>query len=221
MPTSHSYYSYLQIYNGGQGEKPHRGAFYIPKYGDTLSGISKSAYGFFTSTLSGVQWINRSAWNRSAAKQGAFKYRKTSISCKAKVVNPDNALTTQGYNDGAWLALCPPYPLFWIPETEGQMPEDLAPPDDPPGPPGMTIVIPPKKRGGSTTTRTKPPMTKTRTAPGPSSGSPYNQEQGTGPTMVSLASVGGPFPWWALLGIAAGVGVFAWLKSRKKKKKKR
>jgi hypothetical protein len=222
MPTPHNYYSYLLIYNGGSGEKPHSAAFYIPKYGDTLTGISKASYGFLTSTLGGVQRINRSQWNRSAAKQGAFKYRRNSTSCKSKIVDPDIALTTQGYSDGAWLALCPPYPLIWIPETDGQMPEDLAPPSEPPGPPGMTLVLPPKTRGDRAKTVRKPAPKKTREAPGPGPTSPYYQGQGTQPQRVELASMGGGIPWWIWLLLAAGaVGGYAWHRSRKKKRKKR
>lgn len=222
MPTPHSYYSYLLIYDGGAGEKPQSAAFYIPKFGDTLSGIAKSAYGMFTPVLTGVQRINRSMWNIQAAESGAFNYRQNSTSCKSKVVDPNKALTTQGYNDGGWLALCPTYPLIWIPETDGQMPEHLAPPDDPPAPPGMTLKIP-ASRGKPATSRTKPSAPKTRKAPGPGPTSPYYQGQGTGGGVkggMSLASVGGGIPWWIWLLLAgAGVGAYAWSKRKKSKKR--
>jgi len=217
MPSPHSYYSYLKIYNGSVGESPRKGAFYIPKHGEALTRIAKQAYGFVTSTLAGVQMINRSAWNRNAAKQGAFKYRVTSTSCKSKMANPDNALTTQGYNKGAWLALCPPYPLFWIPAKAGQMPEDLAPPDAPPGPPGATFKAPPKSRGGRVTTKKRAGVKTTRQSPGPGTQSPYYQGQGTsGSRKTALAGVGSP---WMLLALALlAAGGYVWYRRRNKKK---
>lgn len=226
MPTPHSFYSYLKIYDGGVGERPTSGAFYVPKYGDTLSKISSKAYGMAVSTLTGVHWINRSLWNRKAAKKGAFHYRANSLSCTAKIVNPDLALTTKGYEEGAWLALCPPYPLFWIPGTKDQLPEDLAPLDDPPSPPGFTIVLPPKPGvRKKAETRTKPPVRSTRLAPGPRSTSPYYQGQGTQPEGVAAptappvaeAGIGVGIPWWAWVGGAALIGGIAWFATRKKR----
>jgi hypothetical protein len=219
MPSQHPYYTYLSVYYGEQGESPRKSAFYVPKYGDNLSKVASSAYGLFTSTLTGVQRINRSLWNIQAAEANAFNYRQNSISCKSKVVDPRRALTTQGYNDGAWLALCPPYPLFWIPGSDGEMPEDLAPPDAPiktifkaPPSPKATFKAP-----GAKTTITAPKATFVGK---PGAGSPYTQAPAkAGPTQITVAKAGFS-PWWLLLLLAAGGG-YLWYRSRKKKRKKR
>lgn len=221
MPFPHSYYDYLDVYDGALGEKPRAGAFYIPKYGDTLSKISNRAYGGMISTLAGVQWINRSKWNRDAAKADAFRYRRTSTSCKSKIVNPDIALTTQGYKPGAWLALCPPYPLLWVPGKEGELPEHLAPPGEPPKPPPLTFApIPaPSKRAGPG--RKGAPVVSGRTVVGPGPTSPFYQGQGSAGQDVRgrrLAGIGEDVPWWLIL-LLLGGGGYLWYRSRKKRRK--
>lgn len=102
MSQSHPDFPGIQIYYAGAGEMPHQGAFYVPKYGDTLSGIALKAYG------SGkyIAWrlINMSAWNRVNCT-----YRESSTRCKAPIVAV-----------GGFLALCLPYPTIWIPDFTTQ-----------------------------------------------------------------------------------------------------
>ena len=215
MPTAHSYYPYLLVYDGGLGEKPHPAAFYVCKKGDTLSNIAKRAYGLFSTVLTGVQNINRNPWNQDAADANAFKYRKSSMSCSSKVVDPAKANTTVGYNEGGWLALCPPYPLFWIPATPGQIPEDLKPP----------AVKLPAIRKTPHLTRKAPagvqrsaPKQRQSTSAKPSPSSPYYQQAGGGGSRsvpgTALAGIG--IPWWGwLLLAAAAVGGYVWYRKKK------
>lgn len=222
MATKHPYYDYLYVYYGEQGEKPRPGAFYVPKYGDNLSKVANAAYGLLSSTLSGVQRINKSLWNIEAAEANAFNYRRNSTSCKVKVVNPRLALTTTGYNDGAWLALCPPYPLFWIPSKDGEMPEDLAPPDTP-----IKTVLAPKK-GPSATFKTPGTLTqisapKATFVGGPGPSSPYTQQPAKSGLVTKrtpgMATAG--FSGWLLLALLlAGGGAYLWYRKKKKKRKK-
>jgi hypothetical protein len=220
MPTPHSYYPYLQVYDGNAGEKAHKGAFYIAKHGDTLVRIANKAYGAFANTVDGVYKINRNDWNIDAADANAFNYRALSTSCKSKIVDPEIAKTTKAYVKGGWLALCPPYPLFWIPEEHGQLPEDLAPPNAPQPPPRKKRTV---RRPSS---RTAPPpsrdMSKSRKTTKPGSGSPYYQAAGGGrgrqPGGVALAGFDPRLVGIGLLWLL-GAGGYAWYRSRKKKKR--
>lgn len=215
MPTQHPYYDYLSVYYGEHGEKARAGAFYVPRYGDNLSKIARSAYGLLSSTLSGVQRINKSLWNIEAAEANAFNYRRNSTSCNAKIVDPRLALTTSGYNDGGWLALCPPYPLFWIPSSDGEMPEDLRPATDP-----KKAFLTPIPKGDRTVSKKRTSGPKTTTVQfGPSANSPYTQEPAKKGAIAKRTPVAtaGFSPWLLLALLAAAGGAYWWWKKKRKK----
>lgn len=95
---------------------PIAGQFYQVQKKDTLTKIAKRAYG--SGTLKWWSIINLSAYNSQ------FTRRKKSTKCKAPL---------REYPEG-YLALCPPYPIIWIPPKEGGEPR-----------PGMTPKKVPKQ----------------------------------------------------------------------------
>jgi len=101
MSYKHPDYSHLTVYEGGNGENPREGSFYVPKRGDTLSWIAYKAYG--NGTFFYFRTLKRSVWN-----QQHYTYREASDKCTSAKTTPPKG----------WPALCPPYKPLWIPPYE-------------------------------------------------------------------------------------------------------
>jgi hypothetical protein len=125
MSYFHSGFPNLKVYEGEKGEKPVGGAFYKPKWGDSLSKIAYAAYG------SGVKsyWkiINLSAWN-----QDQFDYLTSDRDCNAPRAKA---------GEPKFLPLCPPYREIWVPSYITKAEPAISIPEPAPGPTGPTQMF--------------------------------------------------------------------------------
>lgn len=190
----HADFNTLVVYEGAKGERAKSGSFFVPTKGQTLSHIASMAYG--SGKLAKVLIINASAYNRKFNV-----YRTSSSNCSSKAVNSDLALSQKSWNDGAWLAVCAPFPIIWIPTEASLEPEDLSTggvPDMPKlgvGIPGLLNLNP-----------TKPEPAVTVTKP-PSDSSKPVDEQKAG------------FPWWlGAIGAVLAIGGLLVIKTDKSKR---
>lgn len=202
MASKHPDYPNLDVLMGAAGELPRAGAFYAVKKDDTLIKIAKHAYG--VGNLAIAMRINKSEWNKTHCI-----YREDSLKCTSKKVDPSKG----------WLALCPPYPIIWIPSD--QYPEPTLLPDVP-GLPDLPAPEPdpdPANKGSYLSRKTKSASTSRLTPSGGAGGAGgTGGKAGAGSTVT--AGMGGAGWLLGLLLLAAGgYGVWRYMKSRKGKGK--
>jgi hypothetical protein len=134
-------------------DKPIPAAFFVTVKTMVLSNIALWAYGMPAPPSTPLTLVNRI--NRSQYNMQKCYYRYDSANCYSARVNGAGAMSTSGYNPGAWLSLCnidkagvdglgallgTKYQVIWIPPETGEEPWDFVVPD--PKKPDIKIVVP-------------------------------------------------------------------------------
>ncbi len=109
MSYPHPKYPNIMVFDGGMGEIPRPGAFYLPRKGDTMLKIAGKAWGTKYSKLHYARILNSNRWNK-----GNLVYRNSDSSCHAKII-PSVGAESAYFGSGPWVALGCPMQAVWIP----------------------------------------------------------------------------------------------------------